>query len=66
MDDKHHISLLIILLVIFAVIFFLAFIGLQIKQAFFNIGLPYEFENWLIMILCIGSIAKIVWELYKR
>jgi hypothetical protein len=52
------------MLVVFAVIFFVAFIGLQNKQAIFGLGIPAEFENWLIMILCIGSILKIVWELY--
>jgi len=55
---------MIILLIVFTIIFLLAYFGLQTKQALFGIGIPPEFENWLIMVLCIGSIIKIVWELY--
>jgi len=51
-------------MLVFALIFILAFVGLQKKQALFGIGIPAEFENWLIMILSLGSMIKIVWELY--
>ena len=54
----------IILLIVFALIFILAFFGLQSKQAIFNLGIPVEFEDWMIMLLSLGSIIKIVWELY--
>jgi len=60
---------MIILLIVFAVIFLLAFTGLQTKKTLFGIeGIPVEFENWLIMILSIGSMVKIIWELshYKK
>jgi hypothetical protein len=60
---KRTIILLIMLLIVFAVIFLLAFFGLQKQQALFDIGLPAEFENWMIMVLCLGSIIKIVYEL---
>jgi hypothetical protein len=68
--EKHHykktIMWLIILLLIFASIFLIAFIGLQKKQALFGLqGMSVEIENWFIMILCLGSILKIVYELYK-
>jgi hypothetical protein len=62
---KRTITVLVIILIVFAAIFLLAFFGLQQKQAIFDIGMPVEFENWVIMILCIASIIKIVWELYK-
>lgn len=66
MADKRMVLIMVGLMIIFAAIFFLAFISLQRKQSLFGIGIPAEFEDWLIMILCIGSIAKIVWELYKN
>jgi hypothetical protein len=55
--------LLVILLIVFAAIFFIAFIGLQRKESLLDIGMPVEFENWVIMILCLGSIIKIIYEL---
>lgn len=64
MGRRRIVWFLIALLIIFTIIFFLAFYGLQRKEAYFNIGIPAEFEDWLIMILCIGSIIKIVWDLY--
>ena len=64
MGQRKTITVLIILLVVFAAIFLLAYIGLQSKEALFGIGIPAEFEDWLIMVLCVGSIIKIVWELY--
>ena len=65
---RHHhrrtIIILLTLLVVFAIIFLVAFIGLQRKQSILGLGMPVEFENWLIMVLSLGSIIKIVWELY--
>lgn len=64
MDKKHFVYLYTILMIIFALIFFLAYFGLQRKESIFGIrGLPAEFEDWMIMILCVGSIIKIVFEL---
>ncbi len=65
-NHRKFIILMIVLLIVFAIIFLLAFAGLQTKRALFGIeGLPVEFENWLIMILSLGSIIKIVWELFN-
>lgn len=67
-DDgyKRTVLLLIVMLIVFAIIFLVAFVGLQRKEAIVNItGLPVDFENWLIMILSIGSIIKVVYELYR-
>jgi len=66
MGDKRNVLILIIMLIVFAIIFFMALIGLQIQEAFFGIGIPPMFENWLIMLLSLGSIIRIVWELYKK
>ncbi|HIH31521.1 TPA: hypothetical protein HA235_02330 [Candidatus Woesearchaeota archaeon] len=66
MANKRMIVVMVGLMIIFAIIFFLAFISLQRKESLFGIGIPVEFENYLIMFLCIGSIARIVWELYKN
>jgi hypothetical protein len=66
MGDKRNIVLMIVLLVIFAAIFFISFAGLKRDEVLFGIGIPAMFENWLIMFLSLGSIIKIVWELYKK
>ena len=60
-----NIMLLIIMLVVFAIIFFISLMGLQNTIVLFNIGIPLVFESWLIMLLSLGSIVRIVWELYK-
>ena len=65
MNHRRAVMLMIVMLIIFVIIFFLAFIGLQTKESLIGIGIPAEFENWVIMILSIGSIVKIVWELYS-
>jgi hypothetical protein len=66
MGDKRNILILIGMLIVFAIIFFLAFAGLHKQEALFNIGIPVIFENWLIMLLSLGSIIRIVWELNNR
>lgn len=54
------------MLIVFAIIFFIAFLGLQRQEKLFDIGIPAMFENWLIMILSVASMIKVVWELYKK
>jgi hypothetical protein len=66
MGDKRNIVILIVMLIVFALIFFISFVGLQREETLFNIGIPAMFENWLIMLLSLGSISRIVFELYKR
>jgi len=66
MGDKRNVLILIGMLIVFAVIFFLAFAGLHTQETLFDIGIPAMFENWLIMFLSLGSIVRIVWELNKR
>ncbi len=64
--NSKSIGLLVILLIVFAIIFFIALLGLQKQEAFFEIGIPAMFENWLIIVLSVASMIKIVVELYKR
>jgi hypothetical protein len=66
MVNKRNIGLLIILLIVFAAIFFISFLGLKTDEALFNIGIPVMFENWLIMILSLGSMIKIVFEISRE
>jgi hypothetical protein len=46
---RHHykrtVIILMILMVVFAGIFLVSFVGLQKKQALLGIGMPVEFEN---------------------
>ncbi|MGV8140835.1 MAG: hypothetical protein ACP5NW_00165 [Candidatus Woesearchaeota archaeon] len=65
MGDKKNSVLMIMLLIVFAAIFFISFAGLKSEEALFDIGIPPLYENWLIMFLSLGSIVRIVWELYK-
>jgi hypothetical protein len=52
------------MIIVFALIFFLAIVSLHRNVNLFGIrGIPAEFEDWMIMVLCIGSIIKIVYEL---
>ncbi|MEM4711339.1 MAG: hypothetical protein QXL18_05315 [Candidatus Woesearchaeota archaeon] len=56
----------ITLLFVFAAIFFLAYINLNKKINVFGIrGMPAEFEDWMIMILSVGSMIKIIVDMYK-
>lgn len=66
MSNRRNTVLMIILLFVFAAIFFISFAGLKSEEALFGIGIPAVFENWFIMFLSLGSIIRIVWELYKE
>ncbi len=65
MDERHNVLIMILMLVVFAIIFFIAFAGLKTDEALFNIGIPIVLENYLIMFLSAGSIAKIVYEIVR-
>jgi hypothetical protein len=63
---NRTILLMIAMMIVFAIIFLIAFVGLQRKESMVDIrGIPVEFENWIIMVLSVGSMIKIVWELHK-
>ena len=68
-ESANHVKRTIIILIgmmfVFTVIFILAFVGLQRRESFLDLGMPVEFENWTIMLLSLASIIKIVWELYN-
>ena len=61
----NNIYLLIGLMIVFSIIFFIALLNINSSTAFFNIGIPPGFENFLIMILSAGSVFKIIYEIYK-
>jgi len=64
MNNRRVVIFYMVLLIIFGLIFFLAYVSLHRNVNLFGIrGIPAEFEDWLIMILCIGSILKIIYEL---
>lgn len=66
MEKKRLVAFYTVLMIIFGLIFFLAVASLQKKINLFGIvGIPAEFEDWTIMILCVGSIVRIIYELYK-
>lgn len=55
-----------VLLIIFGLIFFLAFVSLQKDVNLIGIrGMPAQFEDWVIMVLCVGSIIKVIYELTR-
>jgi hypothetical protein len=66
MGEKRNVLLMIIMLIVFSIIFFISFFGIQRQEVLFGLGIPPILENWLIMILSLGSIMRIVWELYKK
>ncbi|HYD02879.1 MAG TPA: hypothetical protein VEC16_01125 [Alphaproteobacteria bacterium] len=65
-SEKKYTLILILLMLVFAALFFIALGDLNQDVALFNIGIPALFENWLIMILSIGSIVRIIYELTKN
>jgi hypothetical protein len=60
-SHNRELALLICLLILFALIFLLAFVNLKRGVAVFNLGIPYVIEDLLIIILSILSIGKIAW-----
>jgi formate hydrogenlyase subunit 3/multisubunit Na+/H+ antiporter MnhD subunit len=56
---------LIALLIVFGIVFVITFINLKGKRAVFNLGLPFEIEDFTVMFLCILSLVKVVWEIIK-
>lgn len=66
MGDRRNTWLFFGMILVFAVIFFVAYAGLKTEEALFDIGIPATSENWLIMFLSLASIIKIVWTLYKE
>ena len=62
--NRREVVLYVLMMTIFGAIFFLAYVSLYRQTNLFGIrGIPAEFEDWMIMILCVGSIIKIIYEL---
>jgi hypothetical protein len=66
-NDKKFIGVMMSLLIVFGLIFILAFVNLQKHKSLFGIlGLPPDYENWIIIILSISSIIRIIFEMVRR
>ena len=66
----HHykrkaLLLLGILLLVFFIIFIYAYVQIQHHNEIFEIGLPGDSENYLILLFSFLSILKVVYEIYK-
>ena len=62
---KKALMLLGILMLLFFLIFLFAYFQSQKGSEIFDIGLPGDSENTLIMAFSILSLAKVVYEIYK-
>ena len=64
--EKKYILIMMLLMILFSITFFIAIGDLNKDESLFNIGIPALFENWMIIILSIGSIIKIIVEFLKK
>jgi hypothetical protein len=55
---------LIVLLLVFALVFFAALANFSRNIPTLSLGVPPLVENGLLMILAIASMIKVIWELY--
>lgn len=62
---KKLISGLLVLLLIFGIVFFISFWNLQRGRPTFGFGFNSGAENWIIILLCFGSIIKVLYEIIK-
>ena len=65
MADKKTKNLLIGLMMVFILIIILSVFGLYRNETLFGLGIPANYENWMIIILSVGSIVKIVFDFRK-
>ena len=62
---KRIIHTLIILLVIFVFVFFVAYAQLKRGILIFDLGMPYGLENIIVMFFSIAAIVKVVFEINR-
>jgi hypothetical protein len=63
-ERKKLVLGLLALLILFAIVFFVALANYSRGVPTINIGLPANAEDLLIMLLAIGSIIKVVYEIF--
>ncbi len=56
---------LLVLLVVFAGIFFLGLLANNRAQGLIGLGVPYSVENFFIMGLSFLAMVKVLWEIIK-
>ncbi|MBS3131214.1 hypothetical protein J4212_02160 [Candidatus Woesearchaeota archaeon] len=62
---KKAVSVLISLLVLFALVALYSFIQMQRGVAIFNLGMSYYAENMIVLVFSFLSIGKVVHEIYR-
>ena len=65
-STKKELTLLIVLLLVFAVLFGISLINLKRGMPVFGIGMNYKTENYLVAGLSILSTLKIFWAIIKH
>jgi hypothetical protein len=68
MPYRYHrstIYALIVILVLFALLFFLALLNMRRGRAVFGITIPYEIEDTLIMVLSAAAMLRVVLSLVR-
>lgn len=54
---------MLIFLILFLIAFFIAYFNLKNGKSIFNLGFPYEFEDYTVMILSVAGIIKVIYEI---
>jgi hypothetical protein len=65
-SHRREIFLLALLMILFALLFFIALINIRRGVAVFGIGLSYRTENYLIMVLSVLSVVRLFWAIMKH
>jgi hypothetical protein len=53
------------MMVVFSFLFVMAYINLGRGKTLFGLGMPYEVEDTMVMLLCVIAIARLLWSLIK-
>jgi len=62
---KRIIRALIVLLVIFVFVFFVSYAQFKKDSLIFDLGMPYDLENFIVMFFSIAAIIKVVFEISR-
>ena len=65
-SHKRELVLLILLLVVFSVVFTIAYIHLGKGQSVFGLDIPYQIEDYIILTLSLLSILRIFFLIIKH
>lgn len=62
---KRTIKTLVILLLVFVAVFFVAYAQFKRGILIFDLGMPYDLENIIVMFFSIAAIVKVVFEINR-